>query len=96
MERRIPPEKDVGDDADAPHVHRGAVWCGLEDLRCDIYEDQDKTKTTRKAILKRGANQPTTTPSITLKSQVTIRTARYWLGLLVALPAALLALEGKG
>ena len=39
VEGRVTPEKDVGDDADAPHVNRSAVWCGLKDLWCDIYED---------------------------------------------------------
>lgn len=32
MEWRIAPEKDVGDHADAPHVHRRAVWRRLKDL----------------------------------------------------------------
>lgn len=58
VEGRVTPEKDVGDDADAPHVHRCAVWRGLEDLRRDIYKGEDTSRSRNMAT-----NNIITTPS---------------------------------
>lgn len=40
VERRVAPEKNVGDDTDAPHVHGSAVWRRLEDLWGHIYSTE--------------------------------------------------------